>query len=73
MFGGVYLDFHVAVFQLYQVPPDLHLLAKSIQEMLLQLVHLCLTLLGGVGLDFSYGWGKMSKGEKNRTEWDEQE
>lgn len=54
MSGGVDLDLHVAVFQLHQAPPDLHLLAEGIQQLLPQLIHLQATLLAGVRLDL--GW-----------------
>lgn len=69
MFGGVDLDLHVAVFQLHEALPDLHLLAEGIQELLPQLVHLCSTLLARMGLDFSYKWGKMRRGGQNGLEW----
>lgn len=51
MFGCVHLDLHAAVLKLHQAPPDRHLLAEGIQELLPQLIHLRSALLAGVGLD----------------------
>jgi len=36
MSGCVYVEFHIAVFQLHQAASDLHLLPKGRQELLLQ-------------------------------------
>lgn len=50
VFGCVYLDFHVVVFQLHKMPPDVHLLSKCIDQLLPQLVHLSPALLRRVSL-----------------------
>lgn len=68
MFGGVNLDLHVAVFQLHKALPDLHLLAERIQELLPQVIHLCPTLIAGVGLHLRCGWEKIMSEEERKCD-----
>lgn len=63
MSGGVDLDLHAAVLQLQEAPPDHHLLAEGLQELLPQLIRLRSGLLAGVGLDLR--WKQQSAQMRN--------